>query len=236
MLKIRGLLRVLVRECGSNETCKIGNSDVLGRGRVGGDQQEGQVILVRDGRASKVTKPLGVGSASYRRIEFSTYICQIQEVRTDPVARIHTVDPHSVVEVVTRSSLGDVVDIIIGIHPCNLENFGTRETLPVKLHFVVVICVVGTKLVDEFNRIGGDIDILGPIDVQRDDGSWQDILICLKGRWVRLAKLKETTYVVAGWEPPSMAIITGEFSDQEDVNEMGTYSCVVMSYKSLLKS
>lgn len=77
-------------------------------------------------------------------------------------------------------SFRNVIDIIIGIHPCNLENFGTRKTLPVKLRFLVVICIVRSKLIDEFNRVGGNIDILGPIDVERDDGSWQDILICLE--------------------------------------------------------
>ena len=90
---------------------------------------------------------------------------QIREVLTDPVARIDTVDSHSVVEVVTRSGFCDIVDIIIGIHLRNLENFRTREALPVKLDIFVVICVIGSKLVDEFNRVGSNIYILGPVDV-----------------------------------------------------------------------
>ena len=69
------------------------------------------------------------------------------------------------VKVITRSSFCDVVDIIIGIHPRNLENFRARETLPVKIHIIIVICIVGPKLVDKFNRVRGNIDILGPVDI-----------------------------------------------------------------------
>ena len=68
--EVWGLLGLLVIKCDPSETCNIGNSNVLDHRWVCSNQWEGQAILVRDRRSSKITKSLGVGSTSYKETQY----------------------------------------------------------------------------------------------------------------------------------------------------------------------
>lgn len=137
-----------IGELGPREGSEVWDNNRFGFRRVRQDNLHGKRIQVGEWWACKVPEALRIVAA------------------VDPVARPHAVHAYTMVQVVPRDRVSDVVYVRICREALDAHDTRTGEPRPVEADRVEIASVVAPEEGDELHEIRDDIDVLDTVDLK----------------------------------------------------------------------